>query len=1102
MTELVLIRAEDDAALLRRINDLSVFLARVSDVKLADVAFTLAQSRGAAALAIIAGDVPELRARLDSARSRIASGAARLRDKSGTYWFRDRLLGPGGGKLAFVFSGVTGFYPDMMRDLAIAYPQCRSAFDELEEALSKEDGEFTPSSFIFPPAPYYRRDADVFSSGAYAQALVSTYAGCAALSRLMDSLAVKPDGIVGFAGGDLAAMMHSGAAGAEPSRPDRVRVVREIYKIVDKAVNHGGLPEVAIITVLLRRSDEIDEIVKAFPADKFMLVVDFSPRQKTYAVSVDFEETALGAFSAAGVRVMKLALDRPFNTKMCEKSLVPVIKKFTCGWMKHHPTCDLYSCATGERLPKSVRASRADMAESWAKPVLFERTIRRMYEDGYRVFLEVGPRGLMTSAVEDTLKEEQHAAIALNSIHRRGVMQVQHAIAQLAALGADVDIAPLFEGRKVKVLDFASTISLEERKDAEMKLSRSFPRLTLLSDEAMPRAVSPLAEAKGRGAKAAARAAVIAERARRQRQFDFGAMNPLISDAETVDSSPGVSIELVKDFRLGELPFIADYALGTSQLSYSDPNLKGLIILGLPVGAEIMAEAAQLVMPNRTFIAIEDLVCRRTVSFKRSSLKLFVRAERVAAGNPGEAAVKVQIRDDSPNAAYTWPVMEAVIVFAEKPRGAVPATPEPLVRPRMVHWSGRDIYPQRLCCGKRLRGVQFVESWSDSGMDYEVAVPALGGNVAFTRFPIWVVNPLLLEIVASGFQLWRSHEKFSGAFSFPFRMRRLDFGGYIPDEGSKLKCYLRLTGVTPKSHVSDIVVSDGNGNELMSITGWEELTERVPVEYRDLVLQPAMSFLTAEVDREFLGSPATDVASAFITDIPYRIFERNEELWLKTLSHVILSAQERREFAAMTGSVARRTEWLFGRVAAKEAVRRFMKVYHQARWSDADIQIWPDDSGKPHALGAWGDRLSTKLDVAIAHTSQFVIAVAAANARVGVDVESANRDLSQEFSLGVFTPDELELAADAVNAAQTLIKFWCAKEAVSKALGTGIRYSPKEMIVRDYRASSGTVAVRLEGAWVEAFKNFRGRDITVTVGMMREHALAFCFLPSSLFDED
>ena len=149
MTELVLIHAEDDAALVRRMDELAVFLSRVSEVKLADVAFTLAHGKGPAALAIIARDVPELRARLGSARSRIVSGAARLADKSGTYWFRDRLLGAEGGKLAFVYSGVMGFYPDMMRDLAIAYPECRGAFDELEEALARDGGEFTPSSFIF-----------------------------------------------------------------------------------------------------------------------------------------------------------------------------------------------------------------------------------------------------------------------------------------------------------------------------------------------------------------------------------------------------------------------------------------------------------------------------------------------------------------------------------------------------------------------------------------------------------------------------------------------------------------------------------------------------------------------------------------------------------------------------------------------------------------------------------------------------------------------------------------------------------------------------------------------------------------------------------------
>ena len=237
-----------------------------------------------------------------------------------------------------------------------------------------------------------------------------------------------------------------------------------------------------------------------------------------------------------------------------------------------------------------------------------------------------------------------------------------------------------------------------------------------------------------------------------------------------------------------------------------------------------------------------------------------------------------------------------------------------------------------------------------------------------------------------------------------------------------------------------------------------------------------------------------------MTDVPYPLFERNEELWLRTLSHVVLDASERRDFAEMTGSASRRTEWLFGRIAAKEAVRRYLKDFFQARWSSADIRIWADDSGKPHALGAWNDYLSTRLDVAIAHTAQFVVAVAAANARVGVDVESVQRDLSEEFVAGVFAPDELELAAESAKASQTLIRFWCAKEAVSKALGTGIRYSPREMVVTGYLADAGTVVVRLEGAWAEAFKNFRGRDIGVTVKTVRDHALASCFIPASMFD--
>ncbi len=1101
MAELVTIAAADEPSLLEEMARVVAFVDRVPDVSLLDVAYTCSLLRGPVAIALVVRDVPELRARLASARSRLDSEKLRrIRDKSGTYYFRDRLLGGGRGKLAFVYPGVMGFYPDMMRDLVIENDACRRAFDELEEAL-KDNEAFTPSSFVFPPAPYYRHDADIYSSGAYAQALVATYAGCVALTRLLGDCGVKPDGVVGFAGGDLAAMMRSGAAGVEPSRPDRVSVIRDIYRIVDKAVNHGGLPKTAMVTALLRSPGEMDELVGGFPPDKVMLAVDFSPRQKTYAIAADYEAEAMAAFSAAGVRTMKLALDRPFNTPLCE-SLVPAVRKFATKWMKCEPSCEIYSCATAKRLEAGLRPAREDTAGRWAKCVRFEETIRRMHEDGYRVFLEVGPRGSLTAAIEDTLKGTDHAAVALNSIHRTGRLQLQHAFAQLAALGAPLDVSSEYLRRGARKLDFGAAISMEVRKDAEMLLSRAFPRLTLVSRDTALSAAEFLAEPKGRGAKAALRAAAVAQLARRQRQFDFGAMNPLVSDADTLSQTPGVAVEIAKTFKISELPFLADFALGTSQISYSDPNLKGLILLSIPVAAEVMAETAALVVPNRTPVRIEDFTCRRMVSFKSGQLALCVRAERVAAAAPGEIAVKVQLRDDAPNSAYTWPVMEAVFVLASEPPPVEPVSVPPLSKPRSVHWSGREIYPARLCSGRRLRGVSFVETWSESGIDYQVVVPQHAGNVVFTRFPVWVVNPLLLGVVVSGFALWRSHERFAGAFSLPFRMRRMTLPAALPPEGARLKCYLRLTGVTPKSQLCDITVTDGNGKQLSVISGWEELTERVPAEYCQLVMQPPLAFLTCALGAETLGGPATDVSSAFITDVPYPVFERNEELWLRVISRIVLSGSERKEFREMTGSVPRRTEWLFGRIAAKEAVRRFLRDYYQARWSDADIQVWPDDSGKPHAIGDWSDFLTTKLDIAIAHTSQFVVAVAAANARVGVDVESSSRDLSEEFTAGVFLPEELELAAAAANPSQAILRFWCAKEAVSKALGTGIRYSPKEMNVTDYVPDGGRLVMRLNGAWLDAFKAFRGRDIEVTAKTVRDHALATCFIPMSLFNED
>ena len=1108
-SELLLLGAADDAALADAADRLVRFLDQAPGVPLRDVAFTCAKTfpdnRGAV-LALVVKSVGDLRGRLVAAANRIRGGAARIRDKSGTYYFRRHLLGEGAeGKLAFVFPGAASFYPDMLRDLAVRFRECRLPFDELEAALAGT-GLFQPSAFIFPPAPYYRHDADVFTAGGYAEAVVSTYSANAALARILEVMGIRPDGTVGFAGGDLNALIAGGLLGRKFDRKRRLEFLRETYKVVNNAVSHAGLPKCVLMTVVSSRAEQLEEVLATFPPEKVRRAFSFSAKQLTLAIAPEAVDEVQHALAAAGVRGMRLQVDRPFNTPWCKK-ILPLFHKLASHWVDEPPQIPVYSCGSAAPLPPKTRKARDEAADQWVVPVRFGDTIRRMHEDGFRVFLEVGPRGVMTGVVGDVLKGMEHVALATDSIHRAGLLQLQHTLGALAALGAPVEATALFAHRRPRMLDFDAPLTLEVRAEREMPLSREFPRLTLFSDSLNAGAsmVDSSSSTPGRRNKVAERAAAAAARARRKKQFEFGAMLPLISSADVVDDQPGIR-EIVKTFSFREEPFLADFAIGSSQLEHQNGRfsdvqggLHGLVLLHPVAGAEIMAEVAQSLMPNRRVVSVEDMQSRRRVAFKSGRLRLFVRAERMASEDPSQVAIRVQLREDAPDSAWTWPVQEGTFLLSAEPDAPAAFVPPPLNKPRDVHWTTSDIYPDRLFSGSRLQGIRAADRWSEVGLDYEVEVPSSSDAVTHTKMPVWTLNPQLLAAVADGFSLWRSHERFPGAFSFPFRVRKVVLHA-LPVEGTRLHCYLRNTGVTPNSLIVDVIVSDGNGKLVLELRGYEELTERVPDEYRQLLLSPVTTYLTRPLPVELLGSPATRVSSAVVTDVPYKLFERNEEIWLKTLSHIVLNKTERGDFSDLSGSTGRRTEWLFGRIAAKEAVRRFLQENYQARWCPADVQIWRDDSGKPHPIGSWkDDHLTSSIDLAIAHTAQFVVAVVAANARVGVDVESRDRDLSEEFTHGVFTPDELELAVRAVNAPSAVIRFWCAKEAVSKALGTGIRYSPRELIVDSFQPDTGEMEVKLTGQWLEPFKQFTGRSIPVSSTVVKGHVLASCFIPESMF---
>jgi len=1090
-SELCLIGARNTDGLAKEIALLIDFVDQAPGVLLEDIAYTCAQTARSmpVIIAVVALSPTDLRDRLILANAKIKSDVKRIKDRSGTYYFTDRLSPR--DRIAFLFPGVLSYYPDMLRDLTTVFDSARENFDTLEDALYlQENIKVSPTDFIFPPAACYRKANKNEKKLGFAESLLSVHSANTALSEIFGMAGIIPDGVLGYSGGDFAALEIAGVYG-NLTNEKRVRFIRESHKMLTRLADRADIPFCTMFSTVDAPPELLKNLTDKFPG---RLEVSFyhSPKQHTLATTPEVEQEVLKMLHDAGVKSMPVNMNRPFNTPWCSKAL-PSIKQFLAHWVKHKPLIPIYSCATGERLPETTHRIVEQMTDQWTAPIQFEKTINQMYEDGYRVFIEIGARGNMTNAIKESLRGKSHIAVAANRIHRSGLVQIHHALGILAAQGVQVDLTMLHASRRCRTLNFRRPHSVITSSPNTLLLSAELPKISAFS---LSETFLSLP-----GKKANEQLKKTLPKINSRYRLDFGADFPMLANADIKEEKPGESLEISKIVNVTDYPFLQDYSLGTTHLSFSAPKLRGLTIMSLPTGLEMMSEAARKLIPRRRVARIVNIRSQRWIGFERGTISINIRAESIVWKDSNYQAVKVELRDDSPDSEFTSPIMEAVILLSSAGSISQTAQAEPLKKPHPVNWFGHEIYPNRLFHGSGLRVIRHVDLWSEDGINFEIQVPGRSKAVKHTRMPLFSIWPSLLDGITSSIPLWRSHENFADSISIPFRCHSIIFYAASFTEGSHLNGYLRITSTTPRSQIADIKISDGNGNLLIHLKGWEELSEPVPKSYHKFVLNPSESFITNTLPMELLGNPTTPVATAVAKDIPFRLFESNQELWLKTLAFANLSSKEREDWLEMQGAINRRVEWLFGRIAAKEAMRRYLANFQQARWTAADIDIWPDDSGKPHPLGTWSQHSATHLDLSIAHTSKLIVAAVAANARLGIDIEMTNRDLSEEFTKGVFTQAELELAAHTGEGPVAVLRCWCAKEAIAKALGVGIRYSPKDLQVIGIDPVTGEIQLQMDGQWLKEFKPMKGRKTTIYTSIFSGHVFSACMLPNSIFEK-
>lgn len=452
--ELVVLSADSRGRLLQQLRDVIAYVADAEGVKLRDIAYTLntaSQDHGGEhRLAIVASTTSDLGEKMTIAAKRLAAPDCRqIKDAKGIYYLSESPLRS--GKLAFVFPGLGSQYVNQFDDLCIHFGEIRDVFEHADRTVDLPGGA-SLSQRLFPPSPASDRDAtQALSSIDVANPAVATANG--AMFTLLDTLGIGADMMTGHSSGEWVAMPASGMVPTDEFIESMRRLnglwfaLRSSDTIAHKVMLNIGADRDTVLSI----AGELDTDIE--------VANDNCPHQVVAVVAPRNAERVIRTVKKRGLFVEQLPLEHGYHTK--EFTYVTEgLRDYFAALPLASPHATLYSSTTAKPYPSEPDEVVELLAHTFAKPLLFRDTIEQMYEDGARIFLEVGPRANLTAFIDDILRGKPHAAVATNQHRKTGMVALHHALAQLAALHVPMSLATLYERRGAKML------TLDPQKDS------------------------------------------------------------------------------------------------------------------------------------------------------------------------------------------------------------------------------------------------------------------------------------------------------------------------------------------------------------------------------------------------------------------------------------------------------------------------------------------------------------------------------------------------------------------------------------------------------------------------------------------------------------
>ena len=306
--------------------------------------------------------------------------------------------GAGDARLVFVYSGMGPQWWAMGRELIEQEPVFRQMVDRCDAVFSRLSGWSLTGALLASEAASQMNEPRVSQP--------TSFAIQAGLTVLLKSWGVSPDAVTGHSTGEVGAAWVTGMLSLE----EALTVTYHRSRLQHTLNNEGRMLAVALsepaATTLLEGLESLLSIASVNSPESVVLSGD--PIAMEEMATFLEKEGVFNRFLQVGVAYHSYQME-PLRDELIAslQSLSP-----------RRPAFPVYSTVTGVRVEESLYD-----ADYWwrnvRQPVRFDTAIDHLVQDGYRLFVEIGPHPTLATYIRDTMTAHKTSGVVFSSLKRK-----------------------------------------------------------------------------------------------------------------------------------------------------------------------------------------------------------------------------------------------------------------------------------------------------------------------------------------------------------------------------------------------------------------------------------------------------------------------------------------------------------------------------------------------------------------------------------------------------------------------------------------------------------------------------------------------------------